>query len=346
MQAVIYGSTGYAGQVLLRLLTEHPDIQTIYPVSSSRAGASIMETDPGISARSLEKTAASGGRYCSPAELPKSGIDAVFGALPHLESAKLLEPHIGSSVVIDLSADFRLKDPELFRHYYGAPPPLPEHLDSAVYGLCEWYRKEIAAADLIAVPGCYPSAALYPLLPLCRDGIVTGPVIINALTGISGAGKKAKTNNLFNERSETARAYNPGKAHRHWAEISSRIADCGGMNSVEISFTPHLVPMKQGMAVSTWTRLREADDEAVKDCFRKYYGNEAFIRLRGEDIPETRQVRWSNRCDIGWRREGDALLLFSVIDNLIKGAAGQAVQAMNIRFRLREDSGLSDRGEF
>ncbi len=345
MQAVIYGSTGYTGQVLLRFLTEHPEIQTIYPVSSSRAGDPIKETDPGISALTLEKTAAAGGNYCSPDELPGSGIDVVFGALPHLESAKLLQPFIGSSLVIDLSADFRLKDPQLFRHYYGSPPPLPGRLDAAVYGLCEWYRKDIASADIVAVPGCFPSAALYPLLPLCKDGLITGPVVINAVTGISGAGKKAKTNSLFSERTESATAYNPGKTHRHWAEISSQISACTGGDSFEIFFTPHLVPMKQGMAVSTWVRLLEPDDAAVKNCFSKYYGNELFIRLRGADIPETRHVRWSNRCDIGWHREGDSLVLFSVIDNLIKGAAGQAVQAMNIRFRLREDSGLSDRGE-
>ena len=338
MKAAILGITGYTGQVLLRILAAHPDITEIITVSSSKAGQSITGFDPGISPAVLDKMTSTGGKALTIEEAAGKAPDVVFAALPHLESAVLCAPFFGKSVVIDLSADFRIKDPALFTKSYGAAPPRPDLLEQAVYGLCEWYGEAINKADLIANPGCYPTASLLPLLPLLKEGVLTGKIVINAISGISGAGKKLKDNLLFCERTENSGAYNPGKTHRHLSEIESQLHTV--KSGVSAFFTPHLAPLKRGMAVTTFTELSKPLAKA--DCmalYRKYYGASPFIKLR-EDIPQTADTWGTNRCDISVHVEGEGIYLFSAIDNLMKGASGQAVQCMNIRFGLPETAGL------
>jgi N-acetyl-gamma-glutamyl-phosphate reductase len=344
MKSAILGSTGYTGQVLLRLLLSHPDIEQIYPVSSTAEGQSVLDRDPGVSPAYAGKLSDSGGCYVNIGHAREAQPDVVFAALPHLQSAVLAAPFLESSVLIDLSADFRIRSPEIFRQAYGQEPPRKDLLDRAVYGLSEWYREQIAGADLIANPGCYPTATLLPLLPLFEKNMVSGPVVVNALSGISGAGRKARENLLYASRTENAAAYAPGHSHRHWQEISSQAEALGDFRG-GLYFTPHLIPVHHGMEVTTSFPLADdAEPDAVGQALHDRYADSPFVRIRN-DIPETSQVRGTNRCDIAWHREGRQIFLISVIDNLYKGAAGQAVQNMNIRFGLDETAGLNLHGE-
>ena len=343
MKAAVLGATGYTGQLLLRLLSAHPEIGEILAVSSSRPGEKLQAVDPGLGGSILAKLEGSGGRLMTVAEAEKGKPEVVFSCLPHLESARVCAPFFGRAVVIDLSADFRLQDPESFRRAYGEAPPRADLLPRAVYGLCEWHRERIRESDLIANPGCYPTASLLPLLPLAREGMLRGPVVINAISGISGAGRKLKTEYLFCERAENACAYSPGRTHRHAWEIEAELAAQGFREG--LFFTPHLAPLRRGMAVTTWVGLKEGiGGEEIESCYKRAYGQSPFIGLR-RGVPQTREVWGSNRCDIGFQPEGEHLMLFSVIDNLMKGASGQAVQNMNIRFGFDEKAGLSAHGE-
>lgn len=341
MQATVLGATGYAGMVLLRILASHPDVQSILPVSRSAEGSRLADFDPGLGAAADPKLGKTDGRYCSVEAAISAGSDVVFSALPPLASARALEPFFGRSVIIDLSADFRLQDADAFSRVYGERPPREDLLRSSVYGLSELYRKDIRGTDIIANPGCYPTATLLALIPPARAGLIAGSPIVNAMSGLSGAGRKEKTDLLFVERSENANAYAPGRSHRHVAEIEEKLAV-----PHPVLFTPHLVPLSQGMAVTTVVPLSDGAGDRVEATLREAYAEEPFVVLRDNRIPETRDVRNSNRCDIGFRIEGASLLLFSVIDNLWKGASGQAVQNMNIRFGIDEVRGLRLSGEF
>ncbi len=338
------GTTGYTGMLLLRLLSQHKAVSRILPGSSSQAGTPVLEMDGGVSPTILDKMDREG-KLLSIEEVAEAKPDVVFAALPHLTSASVLEPFFGSSVIIDLSADFRFRDPAVFQKVYKEAHPRPDLLEKAVYGLAEVFTDEIRSSDLIANPGCYPTATLLPLVPLVKRNLVRGFIVVNALSGISGAGRSAKLNNLFCERSENTNAYSPGTTHRHAAEIRQILERVGGTG--DLFFTPHLVPLKQGMAVTTVVEMeQELTDEELFSLYREAYEGRPFVRIRGTRIPETKEVRNSNRCDIGWHREGKRLILFSVLDNLVKGASGQAVQNMNIRFGLPETAGLSVHGEF
>lgn len=344
MKVAVLGTTGYTGMLLIRLLSQHKAVSRILPGSSSQAGTPILDMDGALSPTIMEKLG-NGGKLLTVEEVEAEKPDVVFAALPHLTSAKVLEPFFGNSVIIDLSADFRFRDPELFQRVYKETHPRPDLLAKAVYGLAEVFTEEIRASDLIANPGCYPTATLLPLVPLVKGNLVRGFIVVNALSGISGAGRSAKLNNLFCERSENTNAYSPGTTHRHAAEIRQILERVGG--SGDLFFTPHLVPLKQGMAVTTVVELeRELTDEELDSLYEEAYGGRPFVRIRGTRIPETKEVRNSNRCDIAWHREGKRLILFSVLDNLVKGASGQAVQNMNIRFGLPETAGLPLHGEF
>jgi N-acetyl-gamma-glutamyl-phosphate reductase len=353
MKAAVFGATGYTGQVLLRILAEHPDVREILPVSGSQVGACVRAVDPGLPPSIDGKIP--GGKFVAAAEAEgaaaSGGLDVVFSALPHLASAKACAAFVGKTVVIDLSADFRLRDPAVFLAAYGAELPRPDLLPGAVYGLAEWHTEALRSADVIANPGCYPTATLLPLLPFARAGMIKGTAIVNAISGISGAGRKEKADLLYVERSENANAYNPGTSHRHAPEILQelRAAD----RSLSLLFTPHMAPLRRGMAVTTVVELSGASGDAdappdpagIEKVLKAAYGDRPFISLTAGRVPQTREVWGSNRCDIGWRLEGRHLMLFSVIDNLVKGASGQAVQCMNIRFGIAEGTGLRAGGE-
>jgi N-acetyl-gamma-glutamyl-phosphate reductase len=351
MRVAVLGATGYTGLVLLRLLADHPDVEDIVPVSTSQPGAPVSEVDHGLSPAIAAKLASTGGKLATMDEArrlaEKPGIDVVFSALPHLKSAEACAPFLGASVVIDLSADFRFADAAAFATVYGHAHPRPDLLPRAVYGLAEWHTDRIRRADIIANPGCYPTATLLPLLPLARAGLVDGTVVVNAISGISGAGKKERFDLLFCERTENAGAYNPGRVHRHAPEIEGELQ--AARASLSLLFTPHLAPIKRGMCVTTVVRLAgnppAEGPGSVGALLAAAYEGRPFVRLTGSRVPQTRDTWGSNRCDIGWHREGDSLLLFSAIDNLVKGASGQAVQNMNLRFGLDEAAGLPLNGQ-
>lgn len=340
--------------MLLRILAVHPEAEAIIPVSRSAAGRSVESADPGLAAALGAKLSATDGVFVTAEQATAIGADVVLAALPHGASAVALEPFLGSVPVIDLSADFRLRSADLYEQTYGEHP-LPHLLPDAVYGLPERYRDAIGNADVIASPGCYPTAILLALLPFVENGLLAGPILANALSGISGAGRKESVNLLFAERSENAGAYNPGTGHRHVAEMQQEInaaakgvaAASVGSGAPELLFIPHLVPMKRGIAASIHAKLtRTISEEQARLLIAERYADEPFTRLSARPIPQTIDVRGSNRCDLGVHLEGEHLYLFSAIDNLVKGAAGQAVQAMNIRFGLDERAGLRLAGEF
>lgn len=344
MKVCVLGATGYAGASLLRLLAEHSEVHEILAVSGSLPGTKVLDRDPALTPRITEKMQSTDARFVDVQHAAAAGCDAVFSALPHLESAKLCEPFFGHSIVLDLSADLRITDPSHFEASYNTAPPRPDLLDTAVYGLSEIYYERIKSADIIAVPGCYPTATLLPLIPPAAAGLVQGTAVVNALSGISGAGRKAKIDLLYVERTENLAPYLPGATHRHWGEIKQGLDRSGA--ELDLVFTPHLVPLKQGMLITTVIPLGPgATVAAVRDSLEQAYAGKPCIQLLDTTLPETRMVRGTNRCAISVQEDRGRLMLFSAIDNLIKGAAGQAVQNMNIRFGFPEACGLPLSGE-
>lgn len=342
MRVLVLGSTGYTGMMLLRILMSHPTVTSVIAASRSAAGEPIAEMDPALDTRASEVFDETDGRYVSPDKAGSARADVVFSALPHKTAAEILAPLVGTVPVIDLSADFRFRSADAYERWY-TKHPRPDLLARSVYGLSEWHRGELKTADLVACPGCYPTCILLPLLPF--TGCLDGPVLATALTGLSGAGRKEKQNLLFNEVSENMAAYSPGRQHRHVPEIEQELGAHGIKG--EVLFTPHLVPVKQGMFATITVELKESLAQSEAEArIAEAYEESPFVRLSSREVPQTRDVRNTNRCDIAVRVEGKRLMLFSVIDNLYKGASGQAVQNLNIRFGLPESAGLSVQGEF
>lgn len=372
MRTVVLGATGYTGQVLLSLLLEHPDVTEIVPVSSSHSGEPVATVLPKISTATAETGggddpgagwgafSATKGRLATIEDAASVATDVVFSCLPHLKSAELLAPFFGKAVIVDLSADFRIPDAERFRAGYGQAPPREDLLEGAVYGLTELAREAIPGSDLIANPGCYPTGILLALLPLLSRGIIGTPAVAHAMSGVTGAGKKVQEPFLFTEVDESTKAYSPGTSHRHWYEMDYYLrhasspagtprgagagAGAGTAAAGSFLFLPHLVPMRRGIAASIVTTAKNCGgDGDIAAAYEEAYGGSPFIRINPSRIPTTADVVGSNRCDISWRIEGESVLLFSCIDNLLKGAAGQAVQNMNLRFGLDEVTGLPRR---
>lgn len=337
MKAAVLGATGYTGMLLLRILSSHKNIDSIAAVSTSAIGKKVETGDPGLF-NNIK------GNYISIEELKDFKADVIFSALPHLASLPFYSEFIGKSVIIDLSADLRYENKTDFEKAYGTEHPLPEFIGQSVFGLSEWYKEDIKKSSLIANPGCYPTCTLLPLLPLVKEGIISGEMTVNALSGISGAGKKANINNLFVERSENCNAYAPGKKHRHSSEIQKELDYTG--KKTDILFTPHLVPIRRGMFVTTTAKLEKiVSDNVIEDIYSKYYGSSPFVKIDKNNIPQSSNVWGSNRCDISWELCDNKIILFSTLDNLLKGASGQAVQNMNIRFDFKETEGLRTWGD-
>lgn len=371
MKVVIVGSTGYTGMMLMRILASHPEVESIVPVSRSSAGTSVRTVDPGLGSAALARLERTDGRFVALDDAKPDEADVVFSALPHGAAAGLVGPLVGTVPVIDLSADFRITSADRYESIYGTTHPYPELIGHAVYGLTEWRRTEIERAALIACPGCYPTATLLPLLPFAD--IVRSPAIVNAISGISGAGRKEKTDLLYNERSENVNAYSPGRVHRHVPEIEQELARAARARAEEsagsdssrraararaararaaegeprILFTPHLAPLKQGMFATIVAELTAPlSQREAEERLDTAYADAAFVGRSPRGIPQTRDVRNTNRCDLGVVVHDGRVQLFSAIDNLYKGASGQGVQNMNVRFGLDESSGLRSNGEF
>ena len=332
MVAIVLGSTGYTGELLLRLLARHPHVEAVYAVSQSRPGEAIA-----FRGEPLRAPVFACSDYCFVGmdELPHLEGDVLFSALPHLHSATVWKDFVGKCVVIDLAADMRVPDDALFRSRYGQPVPVVPDAQIA-YGIPEIYRDAIASADIIANPGCFPTAALIPLMPLTQEGIIQKDIVINAITGISGAGKSSDPAYLFSSCTENAGAYSAGTSHRHWTELSYYL------RGHSVLFTPHLAPLSRGIACTTVCRLRSgAQEKDILYSYAQSYSATPFVHYVRSYIPQTGDVRGSNRCDYGWHLDEDGnLILFSVIDNLLKGASGQAIQNMNIRMGFNEADGL------
>lgn len=331
----IVGGTGYTGVELLRLLAQHPHVELSAITSRSEAGAPVATMFPSLRGRV-------GLKFDDPREVELRTCDIVFFATPNGIAMEQAGTLLDAGVrVIDLAADFRIKDPSEWEHWYGMRHASPELIEGAVYGLPEVNREQIKSAQLVANPGCYPTAVQLGFLPLVESGLVdTSNLIADAKSGVSGAGRKAEVHTLFAEASDNFKAYGvPG--HRHLPEIRQGLSIAAG-KSVCLTFVPHLTPMVRGIHATLYARVsRETDFQAL---YEERYSREPFVDvLPFASHPDTRSVRAGNMCRIALHRPqaGDTLVILSVIDNLVKGAAGQAVQNMNIMFGLDECAGLT-----
>lgn len=340
----VVGASGYTGQELVRLLAMHPRVRIVSVTSRQEAGRLLTDVFP----RLAGAPSVSGLTFTEPKihEIVASEAEVAFLALPHGVAAEYAIPLLEAGLkVIDLSADFRLRDAAVYEEFYGQPHPAPTFLPKAVYGLPEVYANEIARADLVAAPGCYPTSILLPLLPLLRAGLLQPQSIIaNSLSGVSGAGKKADVSLLFAEVNESLRAYGAPK-HRHLSEIEQELSLAAG-ESVRITFVPHLMPITAGIA-STIICAPLGDgqniSEKIDTCLRAAYADSRFVRILGDGrFADTKHVVRSNFIDIGWvvdQRTG-RIILTSAEDNLGKGAGSQAIQCLNIMRGWPEDCGL------
>ena len=338
-KVAILGASGYTGMELVRLLLLHPAAQITAATSRSNAGRRIDDVFPRFA-----RLPGSQLPFTEPdmEEVVASGATVAFLALPHGTAAQYASTLLEKGLrVIDLSADFRLREASTYEEFYEETHPAPELLPTAVYGLPEVHGEAIATARLVASPGCYPTSILLPLIPLLREGLVDPATIVaNSLSGVSGAGRKADLGLLFVECNESMRAYGIPR-HRHLSEIEQELSSAAG-SRVTITFVPHLVPVNNGICTTT-TAMLTGDLASVEHALRSTYENSSFIRLLGtEAFPDTKNVTRTNFIDIGWQRDERTgrLLLLSAEDNLGKGAAGQAVQSFNVMTGLPDMTGL------
>jgi len=338
IRTAVVGATGYAGAELVRILAGHPEVELAHLTSRQYAGKpldSIYPAFKGVVDRDLE--AYNAGKLAG-------RVDAAFIALPHKVPMGIVPGLLEQGVkVIDLSADFRFKDAQLYESAY-EPHTAQSYLAEAVYGLSEVFPGEIAAARLIGNPGCYPTSILLPLVPLLRAGLISPATIIaDSKSGVSGAGRSPSLATHACEVNESFKAYKV-MAHRHKPEMAAILTEAAGV-APGFTFTPHLVPMNRGMLSTIYANLSSGDIPAddIAHCLAQAYGPKPFVRLcAGGQLPDTRHVRGTNFCDIGLRLDpaNNRLILISAIDNLVKGAAGQAAQNMNLMFGLEETAGL------
>jgi N-acetyl-gamma-glutamyl-phosphate reductase len=337
----IVGASGYSGEVLVQLLLNHPHAELVVVTSRQNAGQTLAQVFPKFASHPKSKAI----RFSEPnAEVLAKQADVVFLALPHGVAAEYAVPLLTAGcVVIDLSADFRLKSAEIYKEFYAHDHPAPELLAKSIYGLPEIYREEIKKTLLIASPGCYPTSILLPLIPLLKSGLIksTG-IIADSMSGVSGAGRKAELDYLFVECNESVRPYGVPK-HRHLSEIEEQLS-LAAKSQVVIQFTPHLIPINRGILTTLYLDTAgKLTEEKFSACYKKFYGDEPFIRLlEGKSLPDTKNVTGTNVIEIAWRLDPrtNRLIVMSAEDNLVKGASGQAVQSMNILCGFPETAGL------
>ncbi len=350
VKVAVVGASGYSGEELVRLLLGHPRVELAALTSRQYAGQTLAQVFPKFASHPRSKEV----RLSEPnAELLAKAAQIVFLALPHGVAVAFAAPLLDLGCqVIDLSADFRLKSAALYREFYGHDHPAPALLEKSVYGLPELNRLQIKQAALIASPGCYPTSILPPIIPLLKEGLIksTG-IIADSLSGVSGAGRKAEPECLFVECNESVRPYGIPK-HRHLSEIEEQLTAVAGA-PVIIQFTPHLVPINRGIVSTLYLAPEKhfagqseaaALHEQIAACYSGAYGNEPFVRLLPAGaLPDTKNVAGTNVIEIAWRLDPRTgrLIVMSALDNLTKGASGQAVQSMNILCDFPETTGLA-----
>lgn len=334
----IVGGTGYTGVELLRLLSIHPNVELTAITSRGEAGLPVAYMFPSLRGYVDLK-------FTDPAQSNFTECDVVFFATPHGVAMSQAQALLDANVkVIDLAADFRLQDTATFEKWYKMPHSCPDILKKAVYGIPELYREQIKSAQVIGNPGCYPTTILLGLAPLLEQGLIdfTAPIIADSKSGVSGAGRKAEVTTLFAESSDNMKAYGVS-GHRHHPEIHAQLTQLAGENA-QFIFVPHLIPMIRGMLSTIYVKLSaKAKTLDLQALFEQRYQHERFVDVLPHGVlPETRSVRGSNQIRIALHRQGgtDYLTLIVVQDNLVKGAAGQAIQNMNIMFNLAENTGL------
>ncbi|GCA68144.1 N-acetyl-gamma-glutamyl-phosphate reductase [Mediterraneibacter butyricigenes] len=338
IKAGIIGATGYAGGELVRILSRHPEVEIVWYGSRSYIDQNYADVYRNmfeiVDAKCLDDNM----------EELAERADVIFTATPQGFCASMMSEEILSKTkIVDLSADFRIKDVKTYEKWYGIEHKSPQFIEEAVYGLCEVNREQIKGARLIANPGCYTTCSILTAYPLAKEGMIDmSTLIVDAKSGTSGAGRGAKVPNLYCEVNENIKAYGVA-SHRHTPEIEEQLGYAAG-EEVLINFTPHLVPMNRGILATEYAKLtKKVTPEEVKAVYDKYYAKETFVRVMGDGVcPETKWVEGSNYVDIGFKideRTG-RIIMMGAIDNLVKGAAGQAVQNMNLLFGLDETMGL------
>lgn len=337
MKVGIINVTGYAGVELARLLSRHPEVDIVSVTGRSAAGQKLGEVFPHLSDIDIVVTE----------ELDQS-VDFVFSALPQVASAEAVTPLVRDGVkVVDISADFRLKDPTVYEKWYKNPHPAPDLLEGAVYGLTELARDDVSTAQLVANPGCYPTGALLALAPLVEKGLIEQNVIIDSKSGVSGAGRGFSLTTHYSEVNENVQAYGLD-GHRHLPEITQELDRMSNHGAFNVTFVPHLIPMTRGIFSTCYVQPREGAFSSIDstkgqilDLYNEFYNDDAFVKVTS--VPtQTKHTLGNNNCvvcPVVDERTG-RLILTSAIDNLVKGAAGQAIQNMNLMFDMPEGLGL------
>ena len=340
VRVAVVGASGYTGADAIRLAARHPGIEIVALTANTHAGKPVAQVWPHLASLDLPDLVKN-------EEVDWSAVDAAFVGLPHGTAQDVIVSIPEHVRIIDISADFRLRDPETYARWYGREHAAPALLKQAVYGLTEHYREEIRGARLVACPGCYPTATLILLLPLVKRGLIlVDDLIIDAKSGVSGAGRGLKLNTLFCEAGEGLSPYAVG-AHRHAPEIEQELAKAAGRtpSEVVVNFTPHLVPMSRGELITAHAKL--ADGATAADCeaaLREAYAGEPFVRMAPEGVlPATQHVRGSNEVVLAVREDRipGRVILISALDNLVKGSSGQALQNFNLMFGFPETEALT-----
>ncbi len=342
INAGIIGSTGYAGSELVRILLQHPSVNLKLLNSRSYIGKNFNAVYDNFN------------KFCDiecsdlKIEDMANEVDVIFLALPHgIASKQVTQDILSKTKIIDIGADFRLKSQEIYESWYKTKHHSPELLNQAVYGLSEWKREEIKKSPLIANPGCYTTCSLLPLYPLMKENIIDkNSIIIDAKSGVSGAGRALNLGTHFIECNDSIKAYKIA-SHRHTPEIEQQLSEVSGQQ-IQVSFTPHLIPMNRGILATCYVNLEQdsigISEEEIKQIYETYYKDEYFIRIMNQGVyPETRWVKNSNFCDIGFKLDErtNRIVIICAIDNMVKGAAGQAVQNLNIMFDIDEKTGIN-----
>ncbi|MBT3374222.1 MAG: N-acetyl-gamma-glutamyl-phosphate reductase [Lentisphaerae bacterium] len=338
IQVAIFGASGYSGEELLRLLQRHPSAHVAFVTSRQYAGQPIGTVFPRFAESSLQ--------FCQPdVSAIAPNVDVAFLALPHGLATEYAIPLLKAGVrIIDISADFRLRSPAKYEAYYDEPHPAPELLSQAVYGLPERYRGALKGAQLVACPGCYPTSTILPLSPVLAAGLVDpATVIVSSMSGVSGAGRKVDLPYIFPECNESVRPYKV-TGHRHLPEIEQELAIAAGVDEMSINFIPHLVPINRGIHSTIVANARgNVSAEMIGNVLNAAYADEPFVRvLPSGGLADTKHITATNVCEIGYAFDSHTgrVILSSAIDNLTKGASGQAVQCLNITCGFPETTGL------